>query len=167
MTRPATSVSLLSTMATNVYPTEPATYAQTSQGILAYFNVKNWAIENTTFYQIYDPDVNSSTPNTFDWIPQDSNGNSVNLEGIAAQDNNDPYAFFLDHALVRYNGKYYDPSYGTLYDNGTPDDVSDDIPFPSLLAWEDYSINGFSSICLLYTSPSPRDMWTSRMPSSA
>ena len=23
------------------------------------------------------------------------------------------------------------------------------------------------SICLLYTSPSPRDMWTSRMPSSA
>ena len=24
-----------------------------------------------------------------------------------------------------------------------------------------------SLICLLYTSPSPRDMWTSRMPSSA
>ena len=23
------------------------------------------------------------------------------------------------------------------------------------------------SLCLLYTSPSPRDMWTSRMPSSA
>ena len=30
--------------------------------------------------------------------------------------------------------------------------------------------NGFSGKvynCLLYTSPSPRDMWTSRMPSSA
>ena len=26
---------------------------------------------------------------------------------------------------------------------------------------------GYYGICLLYTSPSPRDMWTSRMPSSA
>ena len=26
---------------------------------------------------------------------------------------------------------------------------------------------GFTKACLLYTSPSPRDMWTSRMPSSA
>ena len=25
----------------------------------------------------------------------------------------------------------------------------------------------YNSSCLLYTSPSPRDMWTSRMPSSA
>ena len=25
----------------------------------------------------------------------------------------------------------------------------------------------YNKICLLYTSPSPRDMWTSRMPSSA
>ena len=26
---------------------------------------------------------------------------------------------------------------------------------------------GIVNVCLLYTSPSPRDMWTSRMPSSA
>ena len=26
---------------------------------------------------------------------------------------------------------------------------------------------GSMNLCLLYTSPSPRDMWTSRMPSSA
>ena len=27
--------------------------------------------------------------------------------------------------------------------------------------------NSLTKVCLLYTSPSPRDMWTSRMPSSA
>ena len=32
--------------------------------------------------------------------------------------------------------------------------------------WIDYS-GGLSEICLLYTSPSPRDMRRSRMPSSA
>ena len=28
-----------------------------------------------------------------------------------------------------------------------------------------FKVNNY--VCLLYTSPSPRDMWTSRMPSSA
>ena len=30
-----------------------------------------------------------------------------------------------------------------------------------------YDARGVYGDCLLYTSPSPRDMWTSRMPSSA
>ena len=30
-----------------------------------------------------------------------------------------------------------------------------------------YRHTGYPGGCLLYTSPSPRDMWTSRMPSSA
>ena len=39
----------------------------------------------------------------------------------------------------------------------------------SLLAsvWTSWGIQGQSRICLLYTSPSPRDLSTSRMPSSA
>ena len=31
----------------------------------------------------------------------------------------------------------------------------------------DFTISGLTNICLLYTSPSPRDLSTSRMPSSA
>ena len=30
-----------------------------------------------------------------------------------------------------------------------------------------YEVNGMSMVCLLYTSPSPRDVEESRMPSSA
>jgi hypothetical protein len=41
-----------------------------------------------------------------------------------------PLGAFGDHALVRYDGKYYDPSYGTG-------------PFDSLVEWEDASIDGF------------------------
>ena len=35
-------------------------------------------------------------------------------------------------------------------------------------SWKDYGLNISSKqVCLLYTSPSPRDLSTSRMPSSA
>ena len=36
-----------------------------------------------------------------------------------------------------------------------------------LFAYDSKNINGWDDICLLYTSPSPRDLSTSRMPSSA
>ncbi len=38
-----------------------------------------------------------------------------NEEGISAQgeNHNDPQSVFFDHAIVEYNSKYYDPSYGT------------------------------------------------------
>ena len=34
-------------------------------------------------------------------------------------------------------------------------------------SWDTFDLNGFNYTCLLYTSPSPRDLSTSRMPSSA
>ena len=39
----------------------------------------------------------------------------------------------------------------------------------SVAEWDDPSVYTPEHllVCLLYTSPSPRDMWTSRMPSSA
>ena len=40
-------------------------------------------------------------------------------------------------------------------------------PFGSLKVITDFSNNNLTLICLLYTSPSPRDLSTSRMPSSA
>ena len=44
-----------------------------------------------------------------------------------AQGNPAPARLFLDHALVKYNGKIYDPSYGTG-------------PFNSLKDWENASL---------------------------
>ena len=43
--------------------------------------------------------------------------------------------------------------------------------FPMLDAEEEYMLaknwKNTGNVCLLYTSPSPRDLWISRMPSSA
>ncbi|MBL7807281.1 MAG: hypothetical protein JNN28_05690 [Saprospiraceae bacterium] len=44
------------------------------------------------------------------------NGNVLNFApkpGDSAQGNNDPMSTFQNHGIVKYNGKYYDPSYGT------------------------------------------------------
>ena len=56
--------------------------------------------------------------------------------------------------------------YGILKDQGGIPDP--DMAFPYLV--KNYLPNGIKGIilcCLLYTSPSPRDLSTSRMPSSA
>ena len=56
--------------------------------------------------------------------------------------------------------------------------IADRLEFPALymtgygvvassLGLPDAGLAGYSDICLLYTSPSPRDLSTSRMPSSA
>ena len=47
-----------------------------------------------------------------------------------------------------------------LFQGQFPDTLSEDVRFNALL-------NHLPSVCLLYTSPSPRDLSTSRMPSSA
>ncbi len=56
------------------------------------------------------------------------------LNGIAAQgvNNEDPPSNFLDHAIVRFNGKYFDASYGSL-------------PFNNKLEYEHGSLDGFGS----------------------
>ena len=56
----------------------------------------------------------------------------------------------------------------TLDINKALDIVSIDLKDKSSMAEYMIIASGTSSRhCLLYTSPSPRDMWTSRMPSSA
>lgn len=49
------------------------------------------------------------------------------LNGVAAQGNPNPQSAFIDHAVVTYGGKIYDPSYGKLYNN--------------LTEWEDSSLD--------------------------
>ncbi len=49
------------------------------------------------------------------------------------QNNPIPPPVFKDHAIVKFNGKYYDPSYGTG-------------PYSSPVDWENNSIDGFGSI---------------------
>ena len=69
-------------------------------------------------------------------------------------------------AFAQYDDVYFDPStdtetkYETSYDDYDEDDSQDDDFDASSYDDDDYD-------CLLYTSPSPRDLSTSRMPSSA
>ncbi|MBU1700623.1 MAG: hypothetical protein KJ970_11710 [Candidatus Eisenbacteria bacterium] len=51
------------------------------------------------------------------------------MTGVAGQGKTNPTFTFCDHALVRYGGEIYDPSYGLQ-------------PYPSEKAWEDAAIAG-------------------------
>lgn len=63
-----------------------------------------------------------------------TNGNTilwVEDEGVSAQGFGDPYSQFTTHALIKYNGQYFDPSYGKgwladekEFENGAIDIVS-------------------------------------------
>lgn len=100
---------------------------------LAIFYVNDWNITNTTFYDFTGDPGESG----LEKIPVDTDGNSVDQVGIPAQgeDNEDPFSQFTNHALVKYGGKYYDPSYG----NSTVNSLSE---------WEDASIAGFgTTVC--------------------
>ena len=59
--------------------------------------------------------------------------------GTAApgQGNDNPPGGFYNHFIVKYNGRYYDPSYGERPFSGATDDDAH-------AAWEDASISGFT-----------------------
>jgi hypothetical protein len=69
--------------------------------------------------------------------------------GVAGQGNANPPGGFQNHFLVRYGGKYYDPSYGTG-------------PFATLLAWEQASVAGYgwavNSECVKADSEDDQEM---------
>jgi hypothetical protein len=96
------------------------------------FFVNNWSFSSAKFYKWdreWDPYMETTSPLT---LP---NGNVLNfapLPGSAAQGNGNPQSTFGDHALVKYNNKYYDPSYGTPIQN-------------SKNAWENLSLSGFGN----------------------
>lgn len=56
--------------------------------------------------------------------------------GVDGQNNNNPRAFFENHAIVKYNNAYYDPSYGTA----SPKSAAD---------WEAFSLAGFGTFGLM------------------
>ena len=56
---------------------------------------------------------------------------------------------------------------GTVTLSGTNAGINESVFGTQTLTIADQAIQGFGNICLLYTSPSPRDLSTSRMPSSA
>ncbi len=64
-----------------------------------------------------------------------ANGNSIRaaeLNGIPGQGNPDPQSFFVNHAMVKYDGSYFDPSYGS-----PPQSSGND--------WENASLDGFGT----------------------
>lgn len=67
-----------------------------------------------------------------------TNGNTilwVEDEGVSAQGFGDPYSQFTTHALIKYNGQYFDPSYGNKFLNSND--------------WETASLAAFESRCRL------------------
>ena len=90
----------------NEYPIPRTTPLRTDPFTVDVFYVKNW-------------DLSSANK----WAAIDQND-------VAAQNNANPLAVFNDHAVVLYNGKIYDPSYGTG-------------PFNTLVDWEDASVDGY------------------------
>ena len=80
-------------------------------------------VKNYTFNAGSAP--SSCAPYTHLW-PAEITGQT----GVAAQGNSDPRSGFFNHYIVKYDGKYYDPSYGT----GS---------FADQAAWENASLDGF------------------------
>ena len=73
-----------------------------------------------------------------------------------------PRSYFADHALVKFNNKYYDPSYGSLYNNNTPDNPSDDVPYPDAASWENQNVTALGGRLMSGSCPSGMDtqlMW--------
>jgi hypothetical protein len=68
-----------------------------------------------------------STGSSGKFLTNDQGSEVRDDPGIPAQGNDDPQAIFTNHAIVEYNGKLYDPSYGTG-------------PFNNCKAWEDASM---------------------------
>jgi hypothetical protein len=95
--------------------------------------VNDWNIVSTYFYT-----------HDYEWTPIGTpspvtiaNGNILNnaaLTGVPAQGNENPESTFNNHDIIKYNGKYYDPSYGTSIKNSKDE-------------WENGALSGFGLIC--------------------
>ncbi|NCO36923.1 MAG: hypothetical protein GW893_24065, partial [Armatimonadetes bacterium] len=83
--------------------------------VLPIFFVKDWDLSN---------------PNPF---------NPIDQNGVEGQGNPNPRADFDNHAIVKFNGEYYDPSYGSP-------------KTASKVSWEDQSLDGFGAYVFGQTS---------------
>jgi len=75
-----------------------------------------------------------------DWDLSNQNPfNPIDQNGVAGQGNPNPRADFDNHAIVRFNGEYYDPSYGSP-------------KAATKVAWENQSLDGFGAYVFGQTS---------------
>lgn len=103
------------------FNTEVAIIPGSMNNLTAYFTVKNWNFANweseipASKFSIFKPYAEQEPSQEIQ-----NNGNTFtydNLLGIEGQSNPDPQCVFTNHSLVKYNGQYYDPSYGGVYPN--------------------------------------------------
>ena len=84
---------------------------------------------------LYPEGVASFTRKTADGVWEYYWGATIEVAdkpGLPGQNTANPKSHFGDHRIVKIDGKYYDPSYGTQ--------------FATLQAWEDASVMGFYTI---------------------
>ncbi len=107
-------------------------------GIRSDFFVKKWdfSVSGVFVMNEYSNIVNGITPIP---IPL-ANGNTILIkeqDGAVGQGNGDPRSEFENHAIVKYAGEYYDPSYGSFKQ-------------PNANSWETQALDGFGSVMVYY-----------------
>jgi hypothetical protein len=123
-------------------PTDIPTFSIENKSV---FLVKNWNVQGDNFYKLL-----SQAPENYETLIGTPTNAAAN--GVPAQSNENPYSFFYDHALVKVNGKYYDPSYGT----GS---------FNSLGDWEANSIAAFGAM-ITHSTPTIFLLWIEKLNTS-
>jgi hypothetical protein len=106
----------------NVYHLDKWLQHNTGHPPRSHFYVKKWNftdMQNNFFiHKYYSIYVNFASSLTL------LNGNTIEdreLDGIEAQGISNPRSEFENHAIIRYNGKFYDPSYGSEIKNTSSD----------------------------------------------
>ncbi len=107
----------------------------TNNGFYAGLLVNNWNLINEKFVMSEMDAVRM--PITPEYSILISNGKFipwVEEDGALAQGNNDPLSEFDNHAIIKYNGEYYDPSYGSIIAGNAN-------------LWESTALSGFEGRC--------------------
>jgi len=80
-----------------------------SNSIYSYFFVKNWNIGENNLYLDAPLPAQITTPGN----PPYDRIFGANSAGLPAQSNLDPQSVFNNHAIYKYSGGFFDPSYGS------------------------------------------------------
>ncbi len=107
-------------------------------GHYSQFLVKNWNLYDSTNF-VFNEYENASYGISQIKIVL-NNGNVIPIGdqiGSIGQGNSDPRSEFENHAIVKYAGEYYDPSYGSFKQ-------------PNANSWETQALDGFGSVMVYY-----------------